>query len=523
LCVALWYKGVVQVALLMTRPTRNPKTQNYEVRKAVPAELRAIVGQGELKRSLGTKDPKEAARLAPDVVAEFNSRIEAARAQLAGRAANLTPREVSVIIGQWRREEVARIEREPGTLRHLDLVNEHLLDQVERDPEDPEGQWSFKLRDDDLARARALLRDRGVPADEATIRLTAERLLEARIETVQLAQRRARGDWTPDTGLFRYPEAISAAPAKPADPLPAEDLLTAWAAETRPAASTQKKYAGAFRQVARVLGFDDLRRVTKEDVVKLKEARLGEGRDPGTVADEILAAGTVCKWGATNGKLADNPFAGLAPRATRRGPKSRTPYTDAEAAAILKAARKETGWRRWLPWLLAFSGARLSEVADMRRRDVREDGGVWVLDFVPLPGRAGKNDVFQRMVPLHPAVIAEGFLEYVEALSKTPDGPLFPDLTAAKDGSRTIAATSAHGRWVRDVAKITGADKAPAHSWRHRMEDELRKARAPAEVQDAITGRHNPRNAGAGYGKGYRGMPDETLKELRKVPLPPGV
>jgi hypothetical protein len=55
------------------------------------------------------------------------------------------------------------------------------------------------------------------------------------------------------------------------------------------------------------------------------------------------------------------------------------------------------------------------------------------------------------------------------------------------------------------------------------MEDELRKARAPAEVQDAITGRHNPRNAGAGYGKGYRGMSDETLKELRKVPLPPGV
>jgi hypothetical protein len=57
-----------------------------------------------------------------------------------------------VIVGQWRREEVARIEREPGDLRHLDLVNEHLLEQVEKDPEDSEGQWSLKLRDDDLAR-----------------------------------------------------------------------------------------------------------------------------------------------------------------------------------------------------------------------------------------------------------------------------------------------------------------------------------------------------------------------------------
>jgi integrase len=506
----------------MTRPTRNPKTLNYEIRKAVPAELRAIVGQRELKRSLGTKKADEAARKAPDVIAEFNARIEAAHAQLAGRTASLTPREVSVIVGEWRREEVARIEREPGDLRELEVTNDVLLDQVERDLED-EGRWSFKLRGDDLTLARSLLEDRGIPADEATIRLTAERLLEARIETVQLAQRRARGDWSPDGGASRYPQAIPAAPAKSAEPLLAEDLLTAWAAETRPAAATRKKYAGAFRQVARVLGFDDVRRVTKEDVVKFKEARLGEGRDPGTVADEMLAAGTVCKWGVTNGKLADNPFAGLAPKAPRRGPKTRAPYTDEEAAAILSAARKETGWRRWLPWLLAFSGARLSEVADMRRRDVRQDSGVWVLDFVPLSGRAGKNAIFQRMVPLHPAVIVEGFLKYVDALPKTPDGPLFPDLTAAKDGSRTIAATSAHGRWVRDVAKITGADKAPAHSWRHRMEDELRKARAPAEVQDAITGRHNPRNAGAGYGKGYRGMPDETLKELRKVPPPPGV
>lgn len=61
---------------------------------------------------------------------------------------------------------------------------------------------------------------------------------------------------------------------------------------------------------------------------------------------------------------------------------------------------------------------------------------------------------------------------------------------------------------------------APAHSWRHRMEDELRKVRALPEVQDAITGRHNPRNAGAGYGKGFRGMPAEVLKDLEKVPSP---
>jgi hypothetical protein len=64
------------------------------------------------------------------------------------------------------------------------------------------------------------------------------------------------------------------------------------------------------------------------------------------------------------------------------------------------------------------------------------------------------------------------------------------------------------------------AEAKPAHSWRHRMEDELRRVRALPEVMDAITGRHNPRNAGAGYGKGFRAMPDEVLKDLGRIPSP---
>jgi hypothetical protein len=73
---------------------------------------------------------------------------------------------------------------------------------------------------------------------------------------------------------------------------------------------------------------------------------------------------------------------------------------------------------------------------------------------------------------------------------------------------------------VRNVVGIKDPKKGPNHSWRHRMEDELRKVRALPEVQDAITGRNNPRNAGAGYGKGFRGMPDEVLKDLERIPSP---
>jgi integrase len=512
----------------MTRPYQHPKTGVYWLRRVVPKELRPVIGKRELTRTLGTKDPDKARELAPAVLSEFAATLAAARAA-SGQGRPLTHREVMALCGAWYRQEVGEWEDSPGDPELWRLTDDVLLDKLYSDPETGE-PLGYEPGERDLAEARQYLAGRGIAADAESVRSFARELFITKRKAAAILKRRAEGDYSPDPALVTFPSELEAKPAlrqqdiaKPAARLTGEALLDAWAAENRPAPATRKKYAGAFRQVARVLGFDDVRRLTREEVVRFKEARLGEGRDPGTVADEMIALGTVCKWAVANGKVAENPFAGLAPKASRRGPKSRTPYTDEEAAAILKAARKEAGWRRWLPWLLAFSGARLSEVADMRRRDVRQDSGVWVLDFVPLPGRAGKNEIFQRMVPLHPAVIAEGFLDYLASLPNKPDGPLFPDLTAAKDGSRTIAATSAHGRWVRDVAKITGADKAPAHSWRHRMEDELRKVRALPEVVDAITGRYNARNAGAGYGKGFRGMPDETLKELRKVPLPSGV
>ncbi len=122
--------------------------------------------------------------------------------------------------------------------------------------------------------------------------------------------------------------------------------MTDWAAERRPSSATRKKYAATFRQVSRILGFDDLRRITADDVVRFKSARLDEGKDPGTVADDVLAAGAVCKWAVTNRLLPSNPFAGLAPKFNRRGPPPRAPYSDDEAARILAAARCESGWLR---------------------------------------------------------------------------------------------------------------------------------------------------------------------------------
>ncbi|MGG5888292.1 DUF6538 domain-containing protein [Falsiroseomonas sp. HC035] len=425
------YKWVLQVALPMTRPTKHHKTGVYQVRKSVPKSLRNIVGKGELVRSLGTKNPVEAKRLALVTIAEFDQVIE-----------------------QARRGE-----------RPIWMLPQGTTGQAGAGEPDHAGSTPMEMR---------------AAAPPSSLRAAAQAI----------------------------------------EPLAAAALLDAWSAERGPSPRTRQRYGTIFRTVARVLGFDDVRRITPADVVKFKRHRLEvEKLDVGTVEDDIRGAGGVCKWGTTNHLLPANPFAGLAPKAMRKLA-VRHGYDDDDAKRLLLAARAETGWLRWAPWLLCFTGARIGELAELRRGDVREDGGVQILDIRPHEMRPGKNETMQRMIPLHPALIAEGFLKYVEALPPKPAGPLFPSITPDPHGKRDTPAQTILGRWVRTKVKIIDPKKAPAHSWRHRMEDELRRVRALPEVQDAITGRHNPRNAGAGYGRGFRGMPEEVLKELSRVPSP---
>ena len=77
------------------------------------------------------------------------------------------------------------------------------------------------------------------------------------------------------------------------------------------------------------------------------------------------------------------------------------------------------------------------------------------------------------------------------------------------------------GKWVRDTVGINDPQKAPNHSWRHRVEDELRAAEVAEDARDAIVG-HARKTTGRSYG--VRGEALTRLhRELSKLPVPAGV
>ena len=502
------------MALPMTRPTKHPKTGVYRIRMRVPLDLREVMGKSERIESLRTKDPKEAKAKEPVAKAKIRAEFNAARAA-SDTPRRMTQREILEQAGAWYREIVREWEDDPGPPEGWEAWEDLLFSELERDQA---GETiGFLPKGQDLAEAKQTLAEKGISADPDSLRRFALALFGAKRKAAAILTARAEGDFSPDPYASAFPREEA---ARNGPPLAAESLLVAWETERKPAAKTREKYSGTFRNIARVLGFDDLRRITPDHVLKFKRHRLEvEKRHPGTVEDDIRNAGAVCKWGVTNRFLPSNPFDGLAPKAPRTLA-SREPYSDEEARHILSAAREEKGWLRWGPWLLCFTGARIGELAELRRKDVREENGVSFLDIRPHEVRPGKNATMQRLIPLHPAVIDEGFPDYVATLPDNPDGPLFPCIPPDPLGKRDTTAQARLGRWTRGKLNLKDEKKAPAHSWRHRMEDELRKVEAHPEMMDAITGRHNPRNAGAGYGKGYRGMPSGVLKVLRRIPSP---
>lgn len=140
---------------------------------------------------------------------------------------------------------------------------------------------------------------------------------------------------------------------------------------------------------------------------------------------------------------------------------------------------------------------RVAETLQLLGRDVRQEGDIWVIDVNEVDATQSVKIGQRRNVPVHHALVREGFITYAQTIAA--DAPIFPDKRLDKFGNRGGRAWNVIGKWARTKAGITDPLKAPNHSWRHRVEGEMRAAEVPEDVRDAITG-HTRKTTGRQYG-----------------------
>jgi integrase len=171
-------------------------------------------------------------------------------------------------------------------------------------------------------------------------------------------------------------------------------------------------------------------------------------------------------------------------------------FTDEEAKVILKAALAEDDpVRRWVPWIGAYTGARVSEICQLRSEDVVKIEDIWCMKFSPEAGSL-KTSGSERIIPVHLALIENGFLKFA---AKTKSGPLFAELSPDKFGKRGGNGTKVIGRFVRQLG-LKDPRLSPSHSWRHRIKTSGRKYGLAPDILNAITG-HAAKSDGDYYGE----------------------
>jgi integrase len=538
------------MVLAMSRPFKHPRTGIYWFRKRVPADLVGVVGRREVTASLGTRDPAEAKQRLAVVLNEHEVRWTNMRT---GHR-NLTEREAHGIAAVFYEKWLALHRDNPDweVLWHSEYYHEMWtftpLPEKESKPGKP-GERPYEniiipaMRRFCLVQADYALEHFGYDKNEWN-RLVVAKAHAAALQRADSVLKRmaegyfAPGDAPPDprgvatTSVTAAPTGRSAEPAgRPettTNRLSLTELLERWWDEAKATGrkpSTYESYRNTIKSFVAFVGHDEATRVTRDDVVRFKDHRLmapslktGKVVSAKTVKDsDLTALKAVFAWALINGKVSKNPASdvtirlGKPPRLRSKG------FTDAEAKAILKAALAHASGResprtsaakRWVPWLCALTGARVGEIAQLRKADVAERDGHWVMRITPEAGTVKTNEA--REIVLHPQLVSLGFSEFVAASS---DGHLF--LTPAVSGDvlgPLQGIINRLGEFVRNV--VTDPAVKPNHGWRHRFKTIGMEAGIPPRILDAMQG-HAPRSVAETYGE----VTVKTLAaEISKVP-----
>jgi integrase len=291
---------------------------------------------------------------------------------------------------------------------------------------------------------------------------------------------------------------------------PQESLLGLYedyAKERELAPATRKRWRPVIDHLIAHLGHDNAAAVTPKNILEWKVVLLRD-RSQRTVREVYLAAvKAVYGWGIENQKVKENPATGIKVRVPPKVKTRETGFTPDEAKMILREALHRDHSRvsphyqrarRWIPWLCAYSGARVGEIAQMRGCDVKEISGFHVMNITPEAGST--KTAKARLVPVHPHLIEMGFVEFVR---RAGEGALFYNPVRSRNGNAANPQFKKAGehiaKWVRAIG-VNDKEIQPNHAWRHLFKSRARNADIAEGVSDAITG-HATRTEGEAYGE----------------------
>src|SRR5437868_4601857 len=130
----------------------------------------------------------------------------------------------------------------------------------------------------------------------------------------------------------------------------------------------------------------------------------------------------------------------------------------------------------WAIMALMVSGARLAEILELARKDVRQVEGVWCFLIQPGPDRLLKNKESARVVPIHSHLIKLGFLDWNSKQPKSEE-KVFPIMC---DKGKELVSIF----FSKRILKGWKTPDITLHSLRHTLTQKLARARTFPALQN---------------------------------------
>jgi integrase len=466
-------------------------------------------------------------------LAEIANRIEAIRAEHRGEGRVLSPKDARALSGEWYTWyiTVSTTENEPEDWwwHQLEELHDYCRQAIAtsrghpwHQDIDPADVWQSPASADrvlafvsDTAKTAQFLHSKQLALDGASKRAFLQWIAKVDLEMAYAAlARQAAGDYADDNHPKSFPRFQQGSDLT----LTAWALFERWTIETKPAVSTVDRWRAVFIKLKADFPDYAASRFTREELRVWIKSLVSDERSARTVNDVwVTAARTVFAWAVNEQLITFNPFLGLRVPSDRRGSNRQHKFFTADEVNIILSAslaikepmsNKTSAARRWVPWILAYSGARSGEICQLRASDVYQDEGIWVFKIPHEAGTTKTGDV--RVVPLHTHLLSQGFLDFVKASGAGQ--PLFynttptqPSRTKRIEGDATnppkpryVKAREHLAAWVRKLG-VTDADVGPNHAWRHLFKQRGAAAKIEERLLDAICG-HAPASVGRGDG-----------------------
>lgn len=422
----------------MTNHLQN-RNGTYYFRRVVPEDIRHLIltntgkPRTEWAWSLKIKDREKAKRLLPACLTKTNVLIDQARAALkaASREVTLAPTDAQQVKSHAIADAMMQESLEAAAIDEAAI-----WEQECRAEEDPHFAMELELR---------------------AMKAAELRKLRTRQEDEELSHQ---------SKVERQLSLLA--------------LYDQWAAVPGRHAKTVAQWRPYIRHLAKFIASDNIYAVTHDKLVAWRNHLRDEASYRGrplsakTINGSYLGAvGALFAWAKGDGIIDRNPMLEVTRvKAPRKAVLRSKGFTPNEVETILSAtldlppSREGEDLRnakRWCPWLMAYSGARVNEITQLRKADVYETEGVWVMRLTPDAGTL-KTKKF-RQVPLHSHLVEQGFLAYVESRS---EGPLFFDPSKRRSDAAINRQSNRLGSKLAEWVRSLGIkDVKPNHAWRN--------------------------------------------------------